>query len=85
MILQMFSVFDDKGEAYLTPFFMKAKGEAVRAFIELAKDGTSQFAKHPADFTLFHIGTFDDSTSIVTMLEPTVNLGKALEFISKES
>jgi len=53
MIMKMFSCYDSKAEAYMQPFFMNAKGQALRAFADLVNDGQSQFSKHPEDFVLF--------------------------------
>lgn len=60
MKLFCFSVHDTKVGAFMPPFFMRSKGEAVRAFMDNAADGTSQLSKHPEDFALWNIGEFDD-------------------------
>jgi hypothetical protein len=81
MLLKIFTVFDCKAEAYLQPFFMKSKGEAIRAFSDTSNDQNHNFGKHPEDFTLFELGTYDESNASIEMLSTPQSLGKAIEFV----
>lgn len=81
MIRKIFSVYDSKVEAYLQPFFMSTKGEAIRAFSELSNDKSTQFGKYPEDHTLFELGTFDDSNCKFLINSTPISLGLSLEFI----
>lgn len=82
MVLQIFSVFDSKVGAYLPPIFMRSRGEALRMFEAAVRDGNHDFAKFSSDYTLFHLGSFDDSTGLVeTFNGAHVSLGKAIEFV----
>jgi len=80
MIQKVFTIYDSKMEAYMQPFFMSQKGQAVRAFTDTVNDPTSQFNKHPEDFTLFEIGEYDDATGKFTNLQTPNSLGLALEY-----
>lgn len=80
MTLKIFTAYDSKVEAYLQPFFMRSRGEALRAWTELANNPEHLFAKHPADYTLFEVGEYDDTTGKLTPLTAYINLGTALEF-----
>lgn len=79
MITKIFTVYDSKAEAYLPPFYMQSKGQAVRAFQDSASDPQHQFFRHSGDYTLFELGEFDDQTASFQMLHTMVNLGTALE------
>lgn len=81
MILKIFSVYDSKVGAYLTPFFCRSTGEALRAFEQAAKDSSHNFCKYAEDFTLFEVGSFSDEKCQFVMKETPVSLGKAIEFI----
>ncbi len=83
MLLRAFTVYDSKVEAYLRPFFMQTASEAIRAFRDTVNDGQSAFSKHPEDYTLFDIGTFDETTGemIPSIAE---SLGLALNFKDSE-
>jgi hypothetical protein len=78
MIKQMFTVYDEKSEAYLQPFFLDTTGQALRAISDCLIDDNHQFARHPADYTLFQLGTYDDSTGVIVndkkMLHPLLEL-----------
>ena len=81
MIHKVYSVYDSKVEAYLQPFFFPAKGAAIRAFSEIANDKSSSIGKNPEDFTLFELGSWDDSTAKIEMHSTPVSMGVALEFV----
>lgn len=34
------------------------------------KDSTEDMARHPDDFELYEVGTFDDATGIIVVIEP---------------
>lgn len=82
MTLKVFSVFDIKADKYMTPFFMGATGEAVRAFKDLAMNRDSLVGRHPEDYKLIQIGEFDDSTGVVKTVTQ-VSLGFATDYQDK--
>lgn len=81
---KVFTIYDSKAEAFMNPFLMSKKGQAIRAFENSINDPSTQFHQHPADYTLFEIGEFDDETGNYSMYDAKLNLGTALEFIKKE-
>ena len=83
MILKVFSVYDSKVEAYMTPFFMHSKGQAIRSFMDTIADSNTQFAKHPEDFTLFLLGDYDDQTGKFVMSATPMSCGTAVELLPK--
>lgn len=87
MLLKVFSIYDSAAAFYLTPVFFKTKGEAIRWFTDLAEDPRegNKVAKHAADFHLFYVADFDDSTSAFTPLKVAESLGCALEFARNKS
>jgi len=82
MLVQIFAIYDSKAESYLQPFFSQTRGSAIRAFTDSVNDttGESQFAKHPEDYTLFHLGEFDDQNAKLTENATPISLGVAIEF-----
>lgn len=83
MILKIYSVYDSKTEFFSQPLYMKAKGEAVRSFTELANDKSNAIGKYPADYTLFELGTFDDATGKFVLHSTPTSIGLALEFVKQ--
>lgn len=85
MILKIFTVYDSKAEAFLQPFLFSSTGQALRAFADSVADSNHQFARHPEDFTLFELGTYDDNGAKFDLLDTPKSLGLALEYVSKEA
>lgn len=75
-----FAVFDSKMGMYLPPFFTRAAGAAVRSFQEAANKADHPFCKNPEDFTLFEIGSYDDTKGQLIPLEAKIALGCAIDF-----
>lgn len=81
MKIEVFAVLDAKIGSYAQPFFSPTIASALRAFVEAARDTTSTLGKHPEDFQLYHLSTFDDETGEFTARTPTA-LGTAASFIN---
>lgn len=72
MIYQAFSIYDTAAITYSPPFYFATKGLAIRMFSETAADTNTSIGRHPMDFTLFHIGEFDDSNGqMIPEITPT--------------
>lgn len=70
MKTSIFSVFDSKLAVYNTPFFMQREQAAIRSFTDAVNDPQTTLNKHPEDYTLFHIGDFDDDTGELIPVHP---------------
>jgi len=75
----IFTIFDSKANAYLTPFFLHNEQMAIRVFRDCVNEPTHQFGKHPEDYTLFKIGSWDDDKSKFLTTNP-IALGNGVEF-----
>ncbi|QCQ84952.1 nonstructural protein [Blackfly microvirus SF02] len=64
MKMLIFSVFDAAVNAYLQPFFVRSKGEAIRSFQDAVNDPKSQFNIHYTDYSLFLLGSYDDASGV---------------------
>ncbi len=78
---EMFSVFDVKAQAYLPPFVLPSEGMAVRIFGDCVNSSDHQFGKHPGDYTLFRIGSFDDSVCVVSCTPSALKVVNGLEVV----
>lgn len=81
MTHKVFTVYDSKAESFLTPFHMRNRGEAIRAFTESVNDPKTSFNRWPSDFTLFEIGEFDETKGTYKLYEAKTELGLAIQFI----
>jgi len=83
MKIKIFSIFDSAALIYCRPFFMPEIGQALRSFVDMANDKNEPVGQHPADYTLFHVGEYDDKECSFDSLKPAVNLGNGLNFVRK--
>lgn len=60
MIYQMMAVYDHKALAHLPPFFSATVAVAVRGVTGAANTPGHQIHTNPEDYTLYHLGTYDD-------------------------
>lgn len=81
MIQKVFAVYDSKACAFLQPFFSNSVGSAVRAFADASNEDKSPIARHPGDYQLYEIGTFDDNSGLLDAMVPTKLLGCAADFV----
>lgn len=84
MSLSIFTVYDSKAEAYLTPFFAPTPAVALRMFENAAQDDQHEFHRFAGDYTLFQIGHFDQDDGLVFPTESNKNLGNALQFAARK-
>jgi len=86
MKLKLFVVYDAKTESYGVPFFRDFTANAIREWQEVASnksDKGNQIAKFPADFNLFEIGSFEQSTGTLEIYEVKYSLGLASEHVKE--
>ena len=81
--MRIFSVYDSKAEAYLQPFFALTTAAGVRMFQRAAMDASSDFHLFAADYTLFELGEFDQSSGLIEQHATLVNLGTALQHVAQ--
>lgn len=79
---QVFTVYDSAAMAYLEPFFAPTIEFAIRSFREIVNKEGHQFNRFPEDYTLFHIGEFDEMKGELVPCDPR-SLGVAITFVQK--
>lgn len=85
MKLNVYSIFDSAAMAYTTPFFMPMDGMAIRAFQANVNAGKeNNISQFPDQFTLFHVGEFDDFTGMFLSSTP-VSLGNGKQFVESSA
>lgn len=70
MNLEIFSIKDMAADAYQSPFVVQTTEVALRSFREAVQNPESPFHKHPQDYALYHIGTFDQKRGVITPCDP---------------
>lgn len=67
------AVRDSALDAYGVPMFLVSKGQAIRGFSDQVNnpEPNNNLNKHPEDYELFFLGTFDDAQcDFETVLKP---------------
>lgn len=86
MILNIFSIYDQKAGAHLPPFFLAKEGQAIRTFSDCVNDIKHSFSAHPNDYTLFHHGEFEcDAGKFILNEKSMRSLGNGIDFLEDRS
>lgn len=85
LTLKIYSIFDQKADAFITPFFLPNDELAKRSFYQCIQDNKHQFALSPEDFTLFHLGEFDCTKGTIIPLSVAKTLGNGVLFITNQN
>lgn len=67
MLLRAYTLHDVKSLTYSPPFFQPNNAMAVRMVQDLVADPGTTPGRHPSDFKLYCIGSYDDGNG---MLQP---------------
>ena len=80
-MLEVFVIYDSAGQYYQHPFVAINKGVALREFSDACNNKDTFLAKHPADYTLFHLGSFSESDGRFELFPTPMSLGVAQEYV----
>ena len=84
---KIYTIYDSKVSAYvIKPFCAQSKGSVVRELFDVVNgtDKSAPIAKHPHDYSLFEIGTFDDITGVLSPYVAREHVIALHELLNKE-
>lgn len=67
-LLIAYTLHDVKALSYSPPFFTTNDMVARRMVSDLVNDKNTSVGRHPADYKLYKIGTFDEGNAVMTPL-----------------
>jgi len=82
-MIKIFAIYDYKLVAYNRPFFLQSEGVAIRAFQDEINNKESELSKHPSDYDLYMIGTWEEYSGMITPQEPVL-IATGLSLIYRE-
>lgn len=89
MIHQIYALRDEKTEAFMRPFHAHSEGHAIRILTNLYRDSepTADFKAYPSDFSLYHLGLWNDLNGELEGIVPPYRLGTINDIVNttKES
>ncbi len=81
----IFCVYDEKAHAFLQPWFLPTEEMGVRVFSDCVNDAEHNFGRHPADYTLFLVGDWDDSNAVIDVSGGKRPVGNGVEYLRAHS
>ena len=78
------AVKDRAIDAYMNPFTVQHTNAAARAFQDEVNRESSEMNKHPEDYELYNLGTFNDETGEIEPQRPPERIARAQDLIRKE-
>jgi len=80
MLLQIVAVRDSASDAFMIPHFVASVNAGLRGFSDGVNSPESKdWFNHPADFVLYHLGTFDDSSGTFHALPTPEQVARAID------
>lgn len=85
MKIVVVAVRDQKADAFGNPWYAQTVPMALRHFSDAVntQDDTNQWRKHPDDFALFQLGTYESSTGKFELLDTPSQLCVASEVLKQ--
>lgn len=74
MLTRCYCVYDRKTLVYNAPYYAVTDGAAVRVLSEAVADTNHPLGRHPNDYVLFFVGTFDDQKGAMIPVSPLVHV-----------
>lgn len=84
MIINLYSIFDSKALAFGPPFPAATHGLAVRMFGDLVGDSNTTVGRHPSDFRLYCVATFDDQKAVTVGVLPPEHIVDAIALVQHQ-
>lgn len=81
MKVEMFSVYDSKAQRWTEPWPAPTVAVAMRRFRHTVNQEGNDLSMFPEDYTLFHVGTFDQEEGVLVPLQAPAALGVAITFL----
>lgn len=84
MKLNAYSLFDNKALQYHPPFFSSTDGAAIRSISDLVADPNTTVGRHPSDYVLYFVGSYDDQNALFTPEVPLRHVIDAIALVKIE-
>lgn len=81
MLLHAYSIYDRKSLVYHPPFYAATDGAAVRSLGDLVADQNTSVGRHPSDYVLYRVGTYNDAKGELVPLAPLAHVMDAVSMV----
>lgn len=83
MMLNCYSIYDLKALQYHPPFYASTDAQAMRSMADLANDLNTNVGRHPADYVLYCVGTYNDQNGQLQPLTPLRHVADAWSLVKQ--
>jgi len=84
MMQYIYVIYDNKAKIWMSPFYFRSRGECIRSLSDSLQDKTLLFSKHPEDFELYEVGSYDMMCGGFNLYPDFVSLGLLIAFFEKQ-
>lgn len=74
MNLPMYAIYDHVTQIYTRPMILNNDNEATRVFRDACINPELPMGAHQADYSMWHIGYYNDSTGLVEAVSPAIKI-----------
>lgn len=67
--MTIFAIYDKKAEYFLQPMFSRNVSQMIRDLDQVVSDEKSVLHRFPADFALYQLGDFDESSGVIANVD----------------
>lgn len=82
MLLKAYTIYDSKSLQYHSPWFASTDGAATRSMADLVNDQNTSLGRHPRDYSLWHVGTWDDNKGQFYPQTPPLHIVDGIALVS---
>lgn len=80
-LLIAYTLHDVKAVSYSPPFFCANDAIAKRMLADLVSDKNTMPGRHPSDFKLYAVGTFDEGNAVITPFDVAMHIVDAISLV----
>lgn len=75
------AIYDEKAQAYFGIHEAPTAGHAIRAFGDHVQSKQSPLSRHPGDYKLYKLGSFDPTSALATFDKNPIYLSVGSDFV----
>lgn len=85
MLLRAYTLHDTKALTYSPPFFVNNDALAIRMLTDLVNDPNTSPGRHPADFRMYCVGSYDDQNGKLLSLDIPNHVMDAVSLVQRQA
>lgn len=85
MILNLYSVYDEKTEVFFPPIYCHTDGQAIRHFKVQFANPETLYNQFPSDYKIYRVGKFNDNDGALNGLQIPELIISGMDLVKKES